>query len=175
MEKTIQELFDLTGRVAMVTGGCGYLGSAMARVLAEAGAMIVVSSRDGARARKVADGLPKAGGVRHAGVALDQLDEASVEKGFAEAVKAAGQVDILVNNAHAILGADWTDVTAEEFNGQLANMTGYFLLARLVRNHAVERTAPASIIMLGSMYGVVGSYPEVYDGFPAAISLAQRK
>ena len=50
-EPTVQELFDLTGRVAPITGGCGHLGSAMARALAEAGASVVLTSRDAARAR----------------------------------------------------------------------------------------------------------------------------
>ena len=55
-------------------------------------------------------------------------------------------------------------MTADQFNRQLANATGYFLLARLLRDHVVQRGAPASIIMLGSMYGVVGSYPDAYEG-----------
>ncbi len=74
-------------------------------------------------------------------------------------VARAGQVDILVNNGHEALGNDLTTVTAEQFSRHLANATGYFILARLLRDHAVQRQEPASIILLGSMYGVVGSYP----------------
>jgi gluconate 5-dehydrogenase len=50
----------------------------------------------------------------------------------------------------------------------LANATGYFELARLLRNHVVERKISASIIMLGSMYGIVGSYPDAYAGMMAS-------
>src|SRR5262249_10646597 len=155
-EPTVQELFDLTGQVALITGATGHLGSAMARALAEAGATVVASSRDVARARTAAEGLPRSGGVRHYGVALDHPEPAEVERGFQEAVSLAGHVDVLVNNGHEALGVDWTSVTAEQFTRQLANATGYFLLARLMRHHAVARKVAASIILLGSMYGQVG-------------------
>jgi NAD(P)-dependent dehydrogenase (short-subunit alcohol dehydrogenase family) len=100
----------------------------------------------------------------HLAVALDQMDEASAERGFAEAVAAAGRIDVLVNNGHEALAADWRSVTGEQFARQLANAAGYFVLARLVRDEAVKRAMPASIVMLGSMYGVVGSYPDAYEG-----------
>jgi NAD(P)-dependent dehydrogenase (short-subunit alcohol dehydrogenase family) len=54
-------------------------------------------------------------------------------------------------------------VTAEAFNQDLQNATGYFLLARKLRDHVVSRDAAGSIVMIGSMYGVVGSYPEAYE------------
>ncbi|HET6572300.1 MAG TPA: SDR family oxidoreductase [Fimbriiglobus sp.] len=160
-EPTVRELFDLTGRVALITGAAGHLGSAMARALAEAGASVVVASRDADRARAVADALP--GGQHHA-VVLDHMDPATHERGFVDALTLAGQIDILVNNGHEAEPNDWTTVTAEQFNRHLANATGYFLLARLVRNHVVSRGAPASIILLGSMYGQVASYPDAYAG-----------
>lgn len=163
-EPAVPELFDLRGRRALVTGASGHLGGAMARALAEAGATVVVGSRVLARAEAVAAELPGGGAVPHRAAALDQMDEASLERGFRQAVEAAGGLDVLVNNGHEPLAADWTDVTGAEFTRQLANATGYFLLARLMRNHAVERGAAASVIMLGSMYGLVGSYPEVYEG-----------
>ena len=75
----------------------------------------------------------------------------------------AGQIDVLVNNAHEAIPHDWETITSDEFNRHFANITGYFLLARHVRNRAVERGASASIVMLGSMYGVVGSYPDAYQ------------
>ena len=96
----------------------------------------------------------------------------SLPERFAAAVKLAGQVDVLINNGHEALAADWTNVTPEQFSRHLANATGYFELARLVRNHAVERAAPASIVLLGSMYGVVGSYPDAYAGVVSASPVA---
>jgi len=165
-EPTVRELFDLTGKRALVTGASGHLGRALAEALAEAGATVVVSSRDRARAEAVAAALPTSGngGAKHLAVELDHTDETSVEAGFRQAVDGAGGLEVLVNNGHEPLANDWTDVSADQFSRQLANATGYFLLARLMRNHAVARGVPASVVMLGSMYGLVGSYPAAYEG-----------
>jgi gluconate 5-dehydrogenase len=171
-EPTVQELFDLTGKVVLLTGGCGHLGSAMARALAEAGAAVVLTSRDAARARDGAEKLPRPGGARHHGLALDHMAPESLEKSFAEALTLAGHIDVLVNNGHEGQASDWTTATAEQFTRQLANATGYFLLARMVHDHAVSRGSPASIILLGSMYGQVGSYPDAYEGICPASPVA---
>jgi len=171
-ERTVQQLFDLTGRVALVTGGCGHLGSAMCRGLAEAGASVVVTSRDAARACAVAESLPNGGSGRHLGIALDYLLPDSLKTSFQEVLSLTGHVDILVNNGHEALAADWTTVTPEEFSRQLGNATGYFFLSKLLRDHALERQSPASIILLGSMYGVVGSYPDAYADVCAASPVA---
>lgn len=169
---SVQELFDLSGRVALVTGASGHLGSALAEALAEAGARVVVTSRDLSRALRTAQSLGGAQRGHHLAVSLDHTDESSVSQGFAEAVHKAGRLEVLVANAHEATDSDWTTVSAEQFTRQLSNATGYFLLARLMRQHAVARGQPASIILLGSMYGVVGSYPEVYADLCAASPVA---
>ena len=163
-EPTVQALFDLSGKTSLITGASGYLGQAMARALAEAGSRVVVTSRDVDRAKDAADALPDPGGVGHAGLVIDQMDADSIQRGFDQAVETVGRIDVLVNNGHQAGAADLTDVTPEEFNLQLANATGYFVLARLLRDHAVAQERPASVIMLGSMYGMVGSYPDAYAG-----------
>jgi NAD(P)-dependent dehydrogenase (short-subunit alcohol dehydrogenase family) len=176
-EKTVQQLFDLSGRSAIVTGGCGHLGSAMCRALAEAGATVIVSSREADRAQAMAATLPTphgntAGGAKHIGIALDHMRPDTLAASFEAALAATGRVDILVNNGHEALAADWSTVTPEDFTHHLANATGYFTLAKLVRDHAVERGAAASVILIGSMYGVVGSYPDAYEGICAASPVA---
>jgi gluconate 5-dehydrogenase len=168
-EPSVAELFDLRGRTAIVTGGAGYLGRSLAAALAEAGARVAVTATTLARAEQAAGKLPRPYDQTHVGIDLDQLDEVQLEARFDQIAKRLGdQVDILINNAHARLTADWTDVTGEDFTRQLANATAYFLLARHTRNLAVQRGASASIVMLGSMYGLVGSYPQVYHGIGPA-------
>jgi NAD(P)-dependent dehydrogenase (short-subunit alcohol dehydrogenase family) len=171
-EPTIQQLFDLTGRVALITGASGHLGRSMASALAEASARVVVASRKVDSGHKAAAALTGKEKGRHLSVVIDHMDEKSLQLGFEEAVKQAGKIDILVCNGHEALAADWREVTAEQFNRHLQNATGYFLLARKLRDHAVQRQAPASIVMLGSMYGLVGSYPEAYAGIGPASPVA---
>lgn len=171
-EPTLKELFDLTGRVALISGGTGWLGTSFSHALAEAGARVVISSRDQARAQAAAERLPSPGSAEHFGVQLDQTDETSIERGFADAIAKAGKVDILVNNGLDPLGKDLTKVTFEEFARHQRNNAGYFVLARLTRDHAVKRGAPASIISIGSMYGQVASYPDAYEGICAASPVA---
>ncbi len=159
-EPAVQDLFDMTGQSVLITGASGFLGGAMSRALAEAGATVVVGSRDALKAQRVAEALP--GDGPHYGVELNHLDEESLNKGFDAAVKAAGTIDVLVNNGQQGHAMDLTDVTAEAFSQDLQNATGYFLLARKLRDHVVSRQTPGSIVMIGSMYGVVGSYPDAY-------------
>jgi gluconate 5-dehydrogenase len=165
-------LFDLTGKRALITGSTGYLGSALARALAEAGASVIATSRELENAEAVAKALPRPGGARHIGAAMDHMLPERLEKQFADLVDSAGPIDILVNNGHAAGAADWSDVTPEEFTRQLGNATGYFVLSRLLRNHVAERSASGSIILLGSMYGLVGSYPDAYSEICAASPVA---
>ena len=171
-QRTVGDLFDLTGRVALVSGASGHLGSAMARALAEAGASVVCGSRERDRADAAADSLPRVGAGEHWGVVLDHHDAALCEAAVQQVLQRVGRIDVLVNNGQQGPPNDWTDVTPEQFQQQLANAAGYFHLARLVRNQAVDRGRPASIVMLGSMYGVVGSYPEAYAGVCSASPVA---
>ncbi len=170
--RTIQELFDLSGKVALVTGGTGYLGTAFSHALAEAGASVVISSRDEARGRDAASKLPAPGGASHHAVQLDQMDSGALRNGFEAAVQAAGHVDVLVNNGLDAQGKDLTEVSFEEFAQHQANNAGHFELAKLQHDHAVQRGAEASVINIGSMYGQVGSYPDAYEGICSASSVA---
>lgn len=167
-EPTIQQLFDLSGKTALVTGGTGWLGSAFCRALAEAGCRVVVSSREQERAVVAAQELPT-NNPSHLGVQLDHMDDQSIKQGFESAVGQAGEIDILVNNGLEGIGKDLTNVTFKEFSRHQVNNAGYFELARHVHDHAVTTSRPASIVLIGSMYGIVGSYPDAYkDVCPAS-------
>ena len=171
-EPTVQQLFDLTGKSVLITGGTGWLGRAFSRALAEAGASVVVSSRDAARAKEAASKLPTPNDSRHHGVQLDHTDPDSITKGFAAALEVAGKLEILVNNGLDAVSHDLTDCTFEEFAKQQINTAGYFELARKLRNHIVERKGTGNVIMLGSMYGQVASYPDAYEGVAVASPVA---
>jgi NAD(P)-dependent dehydrogenase (short-subunit alcohol dehydrogenase family) len=163
-ESNVMDLFSLRGRVAIVTGACGWLGSAMSRALAEAGATLVVTSRDGDQAARFASDLPGSG---HIGVAFDQGATDTIPGFVAGVVRRLGQVDVLVNNAYGATAPDIDTATAEDFDRAYhVGATAYFLLAREVMTHLRERRAPGSIVNIASMYGVVASYPSAYEGLP---------
>ena len=82
-ERNVLDLFSLRGRVAIVTGACGWLGSAMSRALAEAGATMVVTSRDGEQAAQFAASLP---GEGHIGVGFEQGDTDTIPGFVADVV-----------------------------------------------------------------------------------------
>ena len=163
-ERSIHELFDLSGRVAIVTGAAGWLGAAMSRALAEAGARVVVTSRDAAQAIEFASTLP---GDDHVGLAFAQDDTDSIPAFLAQVLGQVGQVDVLVNNAYGGTAPDIDTATAEDFDRAYhTGVTAYFMLAREVVFHLRQRNAHGSIINIGSMYGVVASYPEAYADLP---------
>jgi gluconate 5-dehydrogenase len=155
---------ELEGKVALVTGAAGWLGSAMSRALAEAGARVVVTSREKARAEAFAAELP---GDGHLGLGFDPNESEQIPNVVQRVVEQLGGVDILVNNAYGGPGPSIDAATAEDFDRAYhSGVTAYFLLARAVTNQLRERQRPGSIINIASMYGVVASYPDAYVGFP---------
>ncbi len=162
-ERDVRDLLSLKGQVAIITGAAGWLGAAMSRALAEAGATVVATSREADRAAAFAATLP---GEGHLGLALAQERTETLEPLVAEVVNRLGRVDVLVNNAYGGTGPSIDAATAEDFDQAFhTGVTAYFLLARAVAHHLRERGAPGSIINIASMYGVVASYPEVYVGY----------
>jgi len=169
---SVIDQLNLDGRIALVTGGGGHLGAAFASALAEAGARVVVTSRDQKRADAAAQDLPLPNGAKHLGVVLDHMQTESIDQCLETISQQVGPIDILVNNGHHPTAQPIAEATPEEFSQQLANATGYFQLARHVRDSAVERGTSASIVMIGSMYGMVGSYPDAYEGLVPASPVA---
>jgi NAD(P)-dependent dehydrogenase (short-subunit alcohol dehydrogenase family) len=166
------DLFNLQGKCALVTGGTGWLGTAFAQALAEFGCTVIIAGRDQNNCQAGADKLAADTGRKHFGVALDQMDEASIYSGFSEGVSQAGCIDILINNGLESIGKDLTNITFAEFSRHQINNAGYFELARLLHDHVVDRGKPGSIINIGSIYGQVASYPDTYDGICIASPVA---
>lgn len=94
----VASLFDLTGKVAVVTGGTGALGKGMCMGLAEAGATVVVLARDQAKIDQTVDDIRRAGG-KASGISADALDKSALEKAAQHVMQEYGRVDILVNGA----------------------------------------------------------------------------
>src|SRR5688572_6822553 len=91
-EPTIQELFSLRGKTALVTGGSGHLGGCLARALAEAGASVVLSSRDEVRAREAVKTLPVNEEAEHFPLVLDHMQPDTLPAAFERALKLTGKM-----------------------------------------------------------------------------------
>jgi NAD(P)-dependent dehydrogenase (short-subunit alcohol dehydrogenase family) len=148
-------LFDLSGRVALVTGTSRGLGQYMARALAKAGADLVLTSRDVDRLSPFETEI-KALGRRTFSVELDVRNQESIEKTVAAAEAAFGHVDILVNNAGCNVRKLALDVTWEDWNLILeTNLRGGFFVAQAVARGMIARRY-GRIINIGSVTAVAG-------------------
>ena len=122
--------FDLTGRVAVITGGSRGLGEAMAKALAEAGAHIALVARDKQRLDHVRDAIKEQGGTAEAFTA-DVTQEEDVASMAQAVIKRFGAVQILINNAGSNVRKNLIDYTLEEFRGVLdASLISTFLVCR---------------------------------------------
>ncbi|MFL5267817.1 MAG: glucose 1-dehydrogenase [Stellaceae bacterium] len=146
-------LFDLSGRVAVITGGNGGIGLGMARGLAEAGASIVVAARNAAKAKAAVAAL----GSQSAFIAVDVADENSCRAMITEAAERFGRLDILVNNAGTSIRKPPETYTAAEWHAVLdTNLTGAFLCSQAA-HAAMKRGGGGKIINIGSMFSLFGS------------------
>ncbi|MBI4245930.1 MAG: glucose 1-dehydrogenase [Candidatus Rokubacteria bacterium] len=149
-------MFDLKGRVAVVTGGNGGIGLGMARGLAQAGARIVVAARNQAKSRAAVAALEELGAEAVA-LAVDVVDETSVA-GLVQAVGDRwGRLDVLVNNAGINIRKPVQDLAPAEWRRVLdTNLTSTFLLSRAAYP-VMKAQGGGKIINIGSMLSIFGA------------------
>ncbi len=161
MTRTIQQLFDLTGKTALVTGGSRGLGLQLARALGEAGAKLMLSSRKAEDLVEAAAEL-KSAGIDADWIAADCSKEADIRALADETIKRLGHVDILVNNAGAAWGAPAEDHPVEAWDKVMnLNIRGYFILSQHIAKHSMIARRSGRIINVASIAGLGGNPPEM--------------
>jgi 2-dehydro-3-deoxy-D-gluconate 5-dehydrogenase len=149
-------LFDLGGRVAVVTGGNGGIGLGMAQGLAEAGAAVIIAGRDEAKSAAAVKKLTAAG-AKAAAIAVDVTSAESCRALIAAAAKKFGRLDILVNNAGTNIRKQPEDYSLEEWHTVIAtNLTSAFVCAQAAYPEMVKAGA-GKIINIGSMMSIFGA------------------
>jgi NAD(P)-dependent dehydrogenase (short-subunit alcohol dehydrogenase family) len=148
--------FNLTGRVAIITGGSKGLGAAMAAGLASAGADVVLASRHLDEVEQVAAEIARDYGHRAIGIAADVTKSAEVEALVATTIQKFGKVDILINNAGINIRGPIDELTYEQFKQvHDINVDGLWLCSKAVVPH-MKRAGYGRIINMASTLGVVG-------------------
>jgi 2-deoxy-D-gluconate 3-dehydrogenase len=148
--------FDLTGRVALVTGGNGGIGLGMARGLASAGAAIVVAGRNRGKSEKAVEEI-RALGVEAVAIEVDVADEASVNALIRASAERWGRLDVLVNNAGMNIRKQPQDMSLVEWRQVLdTNLTSAFLTSRAAYP-IMKAQGGGKIINIGSMMSIFGT------------------
>jgi 2-dehydro-3-deoxy-D-gluconate 5-dehydrogenase len=163
------KLFDLTGRVAVVTGGNGGIGLGMAKGLAAAGAAVAVAARNRAKAEAAAAELASLG-TKASFVPLDVADPASCRAMVAEVSGRFGRLDILVNNAGMSIRKPPEAYTVEEWQQVIqTNLTGAFVLCQAAYG-VMKPQGRGKIINIGSMMSIFGgAYAAPYSSSKGGI------
>ena len=160
----MQNPFDLSGKVAVVTGGNGGIGLGMALGLARAGASIAIVARDAKKSERAADQIRADTGADARAIRADVAAPADVTRAADEGrLHAFGRIDILLNNAGVTVRKPPQDFTFEEWQSVLnVNLTGAFLMAQAVYP-ALKRGGGGKIINIGSLASTFGaSYAAPY-------------
>lgn len=171
---TIQDKFDLSGRVAVVTGGAGLLGAEFCRTLAEAGAAVVVVDLNASASQATADALTKSG-YKALAVPTDITNPASVNGLVEKVLSTFGRLDVLVNSAaldpkfdaeamkKGITPGAFEGYPLDQWNAALGvNLTGMFLVTQACVRPMIEQEKKGSIINICSTYGLNGPDQRIY-------------
>ena len=148
-----QNLFDLGGRVVLVTGGNSGIGLALALGLRDAGATVAVAAR---RTSRNAEALAQLG-PDHAAFEMDVTDEAAIERTVHSVVERYGRLDVLVNNAGAAKAASVLEQSLDEWNQVLAtDLTGPMLCTKHAAR-VMKRQGDGRIVNIASVYGLMAA------------------
>lgn len=156
------EKFDISGKVVMITGALGQLGSEITRELLENGAKVAISDLDEDKCKNAASDFNNKFKNSVFGIGCDITQEKSVEKFFAETYKKFGKIDALINNAGIGIFTPFEKRTPEEIDRVMdVNIKGTILCSKHAFN-VMKKSGKGSIINIASIYGLVSSNKEIY-------------
>ena len=153
---TSQNLFDLTGKVAVVTGGNGGIGLGIAMGLAGAGANIVIAARSVEKTAQALEDIRTLGVEAH-GITVDVTQEPAIQRMVTSTIDHMGRLDILVNNSGIAVRAQPQELTSAQWDSVVdVNLRGAFLASKEAYAQMVK-AGGGKVINVGSMYSIFGS------------------
>ncbi len=162
MQKTISELFSLDGKVAIVTAGAGWLGSAMSQALAESGAKVAIVDINQEATDELVNEL-KAKGLKAAGFITDIMSDKPLRHCIDDIAAEYGRLDILIHGAFPFGAYSLEEITAEQLDKGFHNGSATNMIAAQQAAIHMRKVGGGSIINIASMYVIVSHCPDVYE------------
>jgi NAD(P)-dependent dehydrogenase (short-subunit alcohol dehydrogenase family) len=165
MNKSLEKLFSLKGKTAIVTGGAGYLGTAISETLAELGASLVLASRDPVKCQQKCEEITRqvGGSIQAVALELDLMKKNSATEFFGRVHEHFSNVDILVNNAWSGKKNSWESITEEDWEYDI-NMSLNSVFRMTKAAFPDLKTSRGVILNIGSLYSHLGPDYRMYDG-----------
>lgn len=161
----VMQSFSLAGKTVLITGGAGLYGTQIAIACAQAGGNVYVTSRESSRLEAIEAKFKQEGYTVNA-IQFDQEDLDSIHKIRAELEEREGKCDVLINNAVARTMSHYNDSLETFARSMAVNATGLFEITRVIGDWMAEK-GQGSIINIGSIQGMVGPDPTLYEGLAA--------
>lgn len=160
----LKKMFDLTGKIVIITGGNGYLGMAMMEALAEFGAELYLLSRDEEKNIEIANYLTKKYGIECYGMKCDISNDENIKKVVNTIYEKNERIDVLINNSYYGAGKELENMTSEEWEkGIDGSINATFRCTKYTLKKMLEKGS-GKIINIASMYGVVAPDVSIYEG-----------
>jgi len=180
--KAVHSLFNLTGKVVIITGAAGLIGMQYAEILSDAGAHIVIADIKQEICDAAAEKITQRSGIKALGVEVDISHEESVQRMLDRISKEFGRVDVLVNNAVArpqFYFKPFEEYPVDDWEMVMSvNLRGVFICSKIIGDYMVKQ-GKGVIVNIGSTYGIVGNDLSIYEGpesnaFPSAVYAASK-
>jgi len=163
MKVSVQALFDLKGRIAVVTGGAGHLGHAISEALAECGSLVFTASKNISKKHERFNALKAKFPKQIRALTLDIGSSEAIRAAFTQVVYKCGKIDILVNNAYFGGPGKLEEISEDSWQqGIDGTINSVFRCTKEIIPF-MKKTNGGSIINIASMYGMVSPVPEVYS------------
>lgn len=165
MNENIEKLFDLKGKVVIITGGAGMLGTQYAELFSDAGAHVIIADIKKEESIKLAEKITQRNNIKAVAIETDVSKEESVEAMHKQVLEEFGKVDVLINNAVERPKDPYCrteDFTAKEWNKLMSvNLEGIFICSKIIGGEMAKK-GKGVIINIGSKYGFLGKDDRIY-------------
>jgi NAD(P)-dependent dehydrogenase (short-subunit alcohol dehydrogenase family) len=170
MDVSLAKLFSLENKAAVVTGGAGWLGSALSESLAEAGATVAIVSIRNKSVDEIVGKLENRN-LKAFGIVADAMNDTSLRESIDQAAARCGRLDILVHAAFPFQSHSPEEITFDQLDEGFHGGPGAAMVAAQQAAIHMRQTGGGAIVHIASMYGLVSHCPEMYEGLATPLAV----